>query len=67
METTVKYPDITIQLAGGDGNAFSILEKVHKAMVKAGLRKEYATFREEATSGDYNHLIATVMRWFNIE
>jgi hypothetical protein len=62
-----KYPDITIQLTGEDGNAFYILGKCHKAMVEAGLREEYATFREDATNGDYNHLLTTVMRWFKIK
>lgn len=62
-----KYPGITIQLTGEDSNAYYILGRCHKAMVKAGLREEYATFKEEATSDDYQHLLATVMRWFKTE
>ena len=62
-----KYPDITIQLTGEVDNAFYILGRCHKAMVDAGLRKEYASFKAEATNGDYNHLLATVMKWFETE
>jgi hypothetical protein len=39
-----KYPDITIQLTGEDGNAFFILSRVRKAMIKADLREEYEAF-----------------------
>jgi hypothetical protein len=35
---------------------------------KAGLPKsEIDAFFAEATSGDYDHLLATCMRWFEIE
>ena len=29
---TVKYPEITVELIGQDGNAFAILGAVHKAL-----------------------------------
>ena len=61
-----KYPEINVELVGQDGNAFAILGRVGKAMQDYGLdadvRKE---FFEEATSGDYDHVLATCMKWVN--
>jgi hypothetical protein len=53
-----------VPLAGQDGNAFAILARVQSALHTAGVdRHEIAMFIAEATSGDYNDLLATVMRW----
>jgi hypothetical protein len=53
---------------GEDGNAFAILGRVIRAMQRAGLTdEEVAEFRREATSGDYDHLLATAMRWVDVE
>lgn len=63
-----KYPDITLQLTGKDGNAFNILGICLQAMRRAGLTEEQVDeFRMEATSGDYQHLLNTCMRYFEIE
>ena len=35
--TSPKYPDIEIRLLGEDGNAFSILGRVRRAMYRSGL------------------------------
>lgn len=57
-----KYPDITVQLTGKDGNAFNILGICLQAMRQAGLsQEERDAFRAEATSGNYDHLLATCM------
>lgn len=63
-----KYPDIRVKLVGEDGNAFSILGRCTKAMRKAGLAEdERKTFMAEATSGDYDNLLGTTMKWFAVE
>lgn len=63
-----KYPNITVKLAGEDGNAFAILGRVAKAMQRAGIpTEEISAFRKEATSGDYDHLLQTCMRWVECE
>jgi hypothetical protein len=65
---TVKHPDITISLSDEDGNAFAILGRVNREMRRAGLSQaERAAFTKEATSGDYDHLLVTVMRWFDVQ
>lgn len=58
---------ITVKLVGQDGNAFAILGRCRAALRKAGRADEFSKFMTEATSGDYNHLLATVCEWFNVE
>lgn len=62
----IKYPDIQVQLVGGDGNAFAILGTCLRAARQADLFKEERdAFQAEATAGDYNHLLATCQQWFD--
>lgn len=61
-----KYPKITVQLTGMDGNAYVILGRVSKALELAGVPdEEIAAFRNEATAGDYDQLLQTCMKWVN--
>jgi hypothetical protein len=54
-----------VKLKGEDGNAFFILARCHKAWKKSGLNKEWwDKFKKEAESGDYDHLLQTVMEYF---
>lgn len=62
-----------IKLIGEDGNAFSILGRCRRAMKEQyrndGISTEefleaWSRFETEATSGDYDHLLQTVMQWF---
>lgn len=59
-----KLNDVSIDLVGQDGNAFSILGRVKTAMRRAGHNDLYEEFYAEATAGDYDHLLQTVMDWF---
>ena len=60
----VKYPQITVNLSKGNGNAFSIMSRVRAAMREAYVpRQEVEEFTTEANSGDYDHLLQTVMKW----
>jgi hypothetical protein len=60
----VKYPQASIRLAGEDGNAFSILARTMQALRRAGVTKdEIDAYHTEATTGDYDHLLVTTMRW----
>jgi hypothetical protein len=65
--TSVRYPDINIPLVGEDGNAFSILGKVSRTMKRKGIYDQWDEFHTEATSGDYDNLLLTVMRWFSVD
>jgi hypothetical protein len=65
---TVKYPNVTVRLVGQDGNAFNILGLVARAMRKAKVPADkIAEYQAEAMSGDYDALLATTMRWVNVE
>lgn len=62
----VKFPHVRVDLAGQDGNAFNIIGLCNRAAYRAGLSdREVKEFLDEATSGDYDHLLATCMRWFD--
>lgn len=63
-----KYPNITVQLTGGSDNAFAVLGAVSKALKRGGVDKsEVDAFYAEATSGDYDNLLQTAMRWVDVE
>lgn len=67
MASDVKFPEVQVQLVGMDGNAFSIIGRCCKAARRAGLPKEtISEFQKEATAGDYNHVLATCIRWFDV-
>ena len=64
----VRFPEVVVELVGHDGNAFAILGKVSRALRKGGATKEEVDeFMAEATSGDYENLLATCMRWVEVE
>ena len=57
----------TVNLIGKDGNAFSIIGKVRKALARAGADKEYVDkYQDEAMSGDYDHLLVVTMGYVEI-
>jgi sensor c-di-GMP phosphodiesterase-like protein len=67
MTTTIKHPDISIDLVGEDGNAFAILGRCRRKMRHAGLPdEEIALFTTEATAGDYDNLLSTIVNWFSV-
>lgn len=55
----------TLQLVGQDGNAFAILGRARRIAQKNGL--DWDAIRVEATSGDYDHLLQTMMKHFNTD
>lgn len=59
--------NVKVKLVGKDGNAFAILGVMATALRKAGATPdEIKRFQTEATSGDYNNLLATCMAWAEI-
>ena len=58
MNTTVRYPDVEVQLTGTDGNAFAIIANVQSALRKAGYREAADEFWNEANQcGSYDELL----------
>ena len=65
--TDVRYPDITVQLTGTDGNAFAILGKVRAAMRHSGVEQgAIEQFMKEATAADYDELLRVCMAWVEV-
>jgi len=63
----MRYPEIEVELVGQDGNAFNILGLVQKALCRKNVpQAEIDEYFAEATSGDYNHLLAVTMEWVTI-
>lgn len=57
----------TVQLSGEDGNAFAIMGRVRKALIRAGQREEADAFLQEAKSGNYDHLLQTCFKYVDVE
>lgn len=54
-------------LKGPEGNAFVLLGKADSALKSAGVSQEDRThFHNQATSGDYDNLLETIMEWFTV-
>jgi hypothetical protein len=67
LDPNAKYPEVVVQLVGEDGNAFAIIGRARKAMRKKNLTSEQISeFVDEATAGDYNHVLATCMKYFTV-
>lgn len=58
------FPEVEVRLVGEDGNAFAILGRVNAALRRAGVDAETReAYQAEATSGDYNRLLAVTLSW----
>jgi hypothetical protein len=58
----------TVQLTGRDGHAFAVMGACKKAAKAAGWTPEKITqVLEEMTSGDYDQLLGTAMKYFDVE
>ena len=67
-QTELRQTGISVRLVGEDGNAFSVLGRVRAALRRNGESPEFIdAFTKEATSGDYDHLLATVMQVVEVE
>ena len=54
-----------LKLVGQDGNAFSILGRAQRVARKNNL--DWPVIQKEATSGDYDNLLRTMMKHFDID
>lgn len=63
-------PDRTkpvLELLGHDGNAFNILGRAARVAREAGWSDaEWQAVRDEAMGGDYDHLLNTMMKHFDV-
>ena len=59
--------EIKVKMVGEDGNAFAILGRCRQALARARRLDLWDEFHKEATSADYNHLLATVCDYFEVD
>ena len=59
--------DVHVTLAGEDGNVFMIMGRVRKALKRAGHEDLVEEYTKEMTSGDYDHLLQTTMRYVEVD
>ena len=66
--TEPRYPNITVQLSGNDGNAFAVMATVRKALRRAGVSaEEVSEYVKQSTAGDYDNLLRVAMSWVNCD
>ena len=57
---------VRVRLKGPDGNAYFILGRIGREMKRGGVpAKQVDAFMSEATSSDYEHLLATCRKWID--
>jgi len=61
-------PRPRVKLVGRDGNAFTIMGVVSAALRKAGAPEQtIREYRQESMRGDYSHLLATAMKYCEVD
>ena len=58
--------NIEVKIIGADGNVYNLLGICRRALQKARRMDLWDEFYAEATSGDYNHALATMAEYFEI-
>ena len=56
-----KFSDVSVALVGEDGNAFSIIGRVARAIRRKHGNAEAEAYIAEATAGDYDHVLRVTM------
>lgn len=59
--------DAVVVLTGTDGNAFAILGKVRRAILRSNHPELADDFLAEATAGDYDTLLCTCFKYVTVE
>lgn len=66
-EATPPLTDAIVKLTDQDGNAFSLLGRVRRAILNSNHPELAEPFVVDATSGEYYHLLATCLRYVTVE
>lgn len=67
MPQPVDLPRLEVELLGYDGNALSIIGTCTRTMRRNKYPKDVIDeFVNEALDGDYDHVLRTVMDWFDV-
>jgi len=61
-------PDITVDLVGHDANSFSILARCKRALKDHGASEAMQkAFADEAMRADYDLVLGTARKWFDVK
>jgi hypothetical protein len=66
-ETIAPLTDAVVVLTGTDGNAFSILGRIRRGILRSNHPELVDQFVTEATAGDYDHLLVTCFKYVTVE
>jgi len=62
-----KLPRPKVKLTGTNGNAYSVIGTTAQTLRKAGwTREQLHAFQVEAMGGDYDHVLATCMKYADV-
>lgn len=62
MSTTIKHPEVEVQLTGEDGNVFGVIGRVSRALKRAGLPDAAAEFTAAAFNAEsYDEVLRLCM------
>ena len=62
-----KYDNVSVKLAGKDGNAFAVMATVKSALEKGGApQDDVQEYLAESMSGDYDNLLRVAMKWVHV-
>jgi hypothetical protein len=67
IEVIGPLTNAVVQLSGHDGNAFAILGRVRRAILRSNHPELADDFVQEATASDYDHLLATCFKFVSVE
>ncbi len=63
----MKYPMISVQLTGLDGNAMMVIARVTRALRENEVATtEIDEFTREAMNGNYRHVLKTCQEWVTV-
>lgn len=66
--STIENTGVKVKLLGEDGNAFAILGRVRRAMIRAKVSDTIiAQYMKDAMAGDYDNLLAVTMQYVEVE
>lgn len=66
--STIENTGVKVKLLGEDGNAFAILGRVRRAMIREKVSDTIITqYMKDATAGDYDNLLAVTMQYVEVE
>ncbi|MFL6605757.1 MAG: hypothetical protein ACJ8R9_31150 [Steroidobacteraceae bacterium] len=63
-----KFPHVRVQLSGEDGNVFSIIGRVQRALREGGAsdRDIDAFWEQVSNAGSYDEALVTIRRWVDV-